>query len=367
MELKNKTILLISPESWDHIFVSKHHYAIHLAARGNKVFFLNPPQNKISICPTDFNNVWSVNYTNFVKGIRFYPAFIQKWLLRTKFNQLQQLCNVKFDIVWSFDNSVFYNFNALPKSILKISHIVDLNQNFQTKIAASTANICFAVSNNILDRLQKFQKKSFWVNHGLNKTPIHTQVNILPGMNKFKVALIGNLAMPYLDWKILYDTVKSNQESDFIFYGPNANNFSFKINDFHIFKKKIGALKNSYFPGKVDANIIPSILERFDILLVSYKEVYHKDQSNSHKMMEYLGSGKVVVATKTLEYENLANTGLIAMTDKNEDFPLLFKNVLNNLKEWNSEEKTKNRIEFASDNTYDKQIDRIEEILNSTL
>ncbi len=40
-----KTILLISPESWGKSFVSKHHYAVELAKKGNIVYFLNPPSD----------------------------------------------------------------------------------------------------------------------------------------------------------------------------------------------------------------------------------------------------------------------------------------------------------------------------------
>src|SRR6186713_730734 len=42
--LRNRTILIVSPQSWGKMYVSKHHYAIELANYGNKVYFLNPPQ-----------------------------------------------------------------------------------------------------------------------------------------------------------------------------------------------------------------------------------------------------------------------------------------------------------------------------------
>ena len=41
--LRGKTILILSPQAWDTMFLSKHYYAIELAKRGNKVYFLNPP------------------------------------------------------------------------------------------------------------------------------------------------------------------------------------------------------------------------------------------------------------------------------------------------------------------------------------
>src|SRR5450755_3125876 len=44
MPLKNKTILIISPQAWGQMYISKHHYAITLAKLGNTVYFLNPPE-----------------------------------------------------------------------------------------------------------------------------------------------------------------------------------------------------------------------------------------------------------------------------------------------------------------------------------
>ena len=46
MQLINKTIIVISPQSWGNMFLAKHHYAIELAKYGNEVYFLNPPQNQ---------------------------------------------------------------------------------------------------------------------------------------------------------------------------------------------------------------------------------------------------------------------------------------------------------------------------------
>ena len=44
--LKGKTILILSPQSWGKMFVSKHHYAIGLAKKGAVVYFLNPPDQE---------------------------------------------------------------------------------------------------------------------------------------------------------------------------------------------------------------------------------------------------------------------------------------------------------------------------------
>lgn len=365
MNLKNKNILLISPEPWEHIFVSKHHYATHLGGRGNNVYFLNPPTTTFRIEETSYKHVWNLYYKGFTKGLRYYPSFIQRFFIKKIFNQLQKQLNVTFNIVWSFDNSVFYDFNALPKSTLKISHIVDLNQNFQTGKAAQTADICFGVTHSIIDRLKQYNKHGHFINHGYNSSKKGDSGSIkLPGRYKIKALYAGNLSMRHLDWEPLYHISKNNPEIDFIYIGPNADDFTLYQNTTHHFKQKIRQLNNAHFVGKVESKKLQNWYKSVDILLISYQEKHHIDQTNSHKMMEYLASGKVIVATKTLEYNSLSDEGIIAMSDKNKELPNLFKEVAINLDKWNSDKITIKRKDFATNNTYDKQIDRIEELLN---
>lgn len=353
----NKTILLISPEPWEHIFVSKHHYATHLAARGNKVYFLNPPNKEnflIIIQKTNYSNLHNIHYNGFVKGLRFLPNFLQHYLLKRKFNQLQEACGVEFDIVWSFDNSVFYDFGALPNSVFKISHIVDFNQNFNRTLATKTANICFGSSSFIVNILVKHNKNSFFINHGYNLIDCESRIAKLPGRNKIKVFYAGNLDIKYLDLILLDKIIEDNPTVDFIFAGKKSRKF------------EMISKSNVYYLGSLVSTILYSHMLEADILLICYQaDSYMKQLSNPHKMMEYLGSGKVVLATKTMEYLNIANEGLIAMSDQNHEFHKLFKKIIDNLEEWNDPKIQQERRAIALNNTYDKQISRAEDYIKS--
>jgi len=44
--LRNKKVLVLSPQSWGKMRISKHHYALKLAALGNEVCFVNPPLDR---------------------------------------------------------------------------------------------------------------------------------------------------------------------------------------------------------------------------------------------------------------------------------------------------------------------------------
>jgi glycosyltransferase involved in cell wall biosynthesis len=365
MMLINKSILIVSPEPWDHLFVSKHHYAIHLAARGNQVFFLNPPTRSLSIKQTEHENLQVLNYFGFVKGMRFFPMWLRKAFFRKSWEQLQALAKTKFDVIWSFDNSVFYDFDAFPEGVLKISHIVDLNQDFETERAASSADICFCTTEQIKNRLIQFNKKTFKITHGYNAPKGTVELKSLPGRNRVKALYAGNLAMQYLDWEIIAKAVEENPQVDFVFVGSGAEVFDLKTNSMHDFKQAIFRCKNVYKLGKVSSEALSSLYQAADVLLIAYQQAHHADQANPHKMMEYLGSGKVIVCTHTAEYLNQKE--LLAMCGDNHKWPALFKDVVANLEKWNAEESQNQRKEFAMDNTYERQLERIEGFIQSII
>ena len=355
--MRHQNILLISPEPWNHIFVSKHHYATHLAALGNKVHFLNPPGRTKRIEDTNYSNVYSIQYHGFPRGLRFFPGFIQRNYIRKVYAELEKLCEVNFDIIWSFDNSVFYNFSALPKEILKISHIVDLNQDFQTKKAASTADICFCTSDFIQKKMFQFNSKVFKINHGYN-IPDNSLPKKLKG--SIKVGYVGSLHIPYLDWGVTLKIVEQNPEVDFYFIGPlkTAKLDSIILNIIKRLKDK----DHVHFIGLISAFDIPNYLAAMDILLIIYKaEEFREQLASPHKMMDYLGSGKIIVSSYTDEYAD--KNHLLLMANKNKELPSLFQQAVLNIRELNNNVNRAKRILFAYDNTYGKQVEKIERLI----
>ena len=281
-----------------------------------------------------------------------------KITLRT-FRKMEKLCDLSFDIIWSFDNSVFYDLDALPKSVFKISHIVDLNMDFQLAQAAQSADICFCTTDILKTKLLRYNEKTYKINHGLaigHKEKPSKQRN----ESQLKAVYVGNLAMKYMDWHILLSTAQQHPNIDFMFFGPHAQNYDTKINAMHDDKRRLFELDNTFAPGTIDSDEIPSILAQADFLLIAYQEAHHQDQANPHKVMEYLASGKPIVSTFTKEYDGL---GLFEMSIKNKEFEHLFKQAVFRLKDLNANELAQQRKKFASNNTYDLQISRIEKII----
>jgi len=148
---------------------------------------------------------------------------------------------------------------------------------------------------------------------------------------------------------------------DFIFVGPNHDQLSFSANTTHSDKEQIQEQTNVFFLPEISSSSIMSFLLQADLLLISYQEKYLVDQSNPHKMLEYLYSGKPIVATYTNEY---ANKNLMYMSEKNKEWLGIFNDVVKNLLAYSSSDLIEKRRNFALENTYDKQIDRIGKLIN---
>lgn len=356
MTLENKNILLISPEPWNHLPVSKHHYAITLAKLGNKVYFLNPPSTDFNIKSTEYNYLKVINYKRFKKGLRYFPAPLRKYLMLKRYIQLQKMANCKFDIIWSFDNSVFFDYNFLKthNKPLILSHIVDYSQDFNFEISSATADLCLGVTCNIVEKQKKYNLNSHFINHGYAGVDIqHTGLN-MPGKNAVKALYAGNLQLKYIDWNLLHKVIENFTNVDFLFAGT----------PFSKDQQKILSHENVHYLGLLKKDDLLNSYENVDILILAYKDQDYPEQlTNSHKVMEYFGSGKVIISTWLQDYEFLKDDEAILMNRDHEDYIKTFRNVCENLLYYNNENLKNTRIKIARDHLYINQIQKVADLL----
>jgi len=377
MTLKNKTILLISPNKWGKMTVSKHHYAMELAKRGNTVYFLNPPnltKNHFEITELK-ENLYLIDYKPIYRAERFLPKFMFVFLVRLQIKYLFWKINKPIDVLWSFSASIFTNLSWF-KAKLKLFHPVDQLETTKEINIAKNANIVFSVSEIILDKLKEYRYKSFFINHGLShefvdlaKERLLKIASTIKTENKVKVAYVGNLLLKSLDRKICKKIIEQNPDIDFNFYGAfkfSDSNLSGYIDNTTIdFIKFLELSPNVILKGSTPSKEIANHLADFDVLLVliNSQKDYNKG-SNSHKIIEYLSTGKVIVSNHLSTYKNQRE--LIKMVDEmhNEKLPELFKTVINNLEYYNNPELQRKRIKYALENTYEKQIIRIKQYIS---
>lgn len=289
-----------------------------------------------------------IDYLGFVKGMAYLPKRIRHFLFRKVFKRISGLSKVDFDVVWSFDNSVFYDFDFLPKRVIKICHIVDLNMDYNFIRAAATADMCFGCSSYIVDKLSKVNQNSFFINHGYVGNSYEEQIEI--NSDKIKVGYAGNLDIKYLDWDLLNKCFKKYDNVDFYLAGNMDQDHN------------IGAHENVHHMGVLPKSQLTSFYKNMDLLVIAYRADEFKEQlANPHKMMEYLGSGKPIVATFTTEYSGLGN--LIYMSKNNNEWLDVFDDALKDIRNTSELKLADQRKEVAIQNTYDKQIDVVEKLI----
>jgi len=351
VHFKNKSILLISPEPWAAHHVSKHHYAKTLA-KENQVFFLNPFSSKKKI--SKINDTLKIVDWNFsLKGIRFFPPFLQAITYKKEINKIEKFCGTSFDVIWNFDPSRFFNLTKVQA--YSICHIVDFNQGFQRNTLATTSDITFVTSNFLHTELRKYNQKTFKIHHGYQLVENSKNFSLPKTKLAVKVAMIGNLTRKCIDWKSIVDIITANTDVQFYFIGAYNQDIFQKIN-----------YSNVYWLGKVDASYLPTILDHIDISLCAYKIETEEDivqHANLHKHMEYLASGKVLVSSYVDEYKNKAQ--LLEMVMPNEDIVERFAQIVSKLEIYNSEEKQRARKKFALAHSYKKQLEKINQLIET--
>lgn len=356
-------ILLISPEPWDAHAVSKHHYARTLASQGHRVFFLDPPERgrrQITLEPlADNHGVVRVRAPRVAPGLRRMPRAVRCWLECRWLLRLEAEVGCRMDVIWLFENSRFFDLR-FAGSRLKIYHQVDLNQGFHPDIAARTADVCFCASSVIRRVLLPHNERTYFIQHGTaaaSAMPFAERQYDWLSDGCVNAAYVGNLAIPYLDWPVLIEVVRGHPHVQFHMIGGfDAHGQPFL---------DLANQSNVVWWGKVESDEIPGILEQMDILLLCYSQDYCDQVSNPHKLMEYLASGRIVVATYTEEFNDHSELIVMSQRGSNVGYSALFSSVLSQLSVYNSPERMAARRAFAAEHAYPRQLQRIQGYLRA--
>ena len=349
-------ILLISPEPWDGHFVSKHHYALEVAQRGHDVLFHGPPERgpmRLETVVRPEATLQILRAPSVAPGLRFLANSLRQRLEARWLQNVERLAGKVIDLVWLFENSRFFDMRYAGDRV-KIYHQVDLNQDFHPEVAARTADHVLCSSDVIKERLSTVRSDAQVIHHGVQSNLFDPSSEAgLFANGKVNCVYAGNLSMQYLDRDLLLRCLWAYPNVSFHFFG------GFSTDD--EFQGHLADHPNVHLHGKVDARRMLPILSNADILMVTYHKAHFRDQSNPHKMMEYMMSGKVTVATYTSEYQRVSD--LVAMCPPDGDYVELLGKVIDDIQTWNAPELMNRRKAFAADNTYARQLDRIAAVL----
>ena len=378
-ELSNKTVLLISPERWGKMRVSKHHYALELAKNNCNVFFLEPPANNLADtcivkeCP-DHKGIKIIQYRPVFKWKRLLPAFIFRLLLRKQVQIILKAIGSTPDVVICFQGYLFLNLKWFHAEKI-IFFAADQFENTTIPPEIQTADLVLAVSDTIQKRIADAGFRARQINHGLQpafvelaRKTILTNKNTYKGERSLAIGYVGNLRMQALDRLMMMNVIRSYPQHRFLFWGSykqsELNLGGVLTDEANSFIDFLVEAPNVELRGVVSGDELLTQMLDCDLFWLCWQTGIYKmwDGSNSHKILEYLATGKPVVSHYVSSYKD---TGLLYMLQDadNSGYAELFQQVINLVQKGESEDVRHKRLQFALDNSYANQLNRIEQFL----
>lgn len=362
-----KQILIISPQPWEGFRVSKHHYAIELAERGNRVFFVDPPlldgnlrPGGIKLAGTRVAGIQSIKYRpRFPYTLKFHCRWLFDRLMRQQAKRIRAACGDRLDVVWDFDNT--YNFANLEEfgTSLKIFHPVD--QIVTHCSSTKQADIVFAIAQSILDRISLGETPAHRIGHGLSRLHVdfarrRIAEDASPTCTQLRIGYVGNLLHPAVDRECISAVVVANPDVRFDFFGPYCDPDGDP--PLHRWIESLVGRANCHFYGLCDQALILSHAENIQGWLVCYDS--SKDMNNgadSHKILEYLATGAPVTSSRIDAY---ADNDLLYMPKMKSNDRVLscFSEMKHDLL-LGKDDRRRERLEFALQRSYGDRLNEI--------
>lgn len=353
-QLRGKHILLISGEPWEGLHMSKHHLAEELARRGNSVTWLDPPVNDAGNMTIEVvGPVHRVRYRHRLRGVNNMPAFVRNWYYDRLLRRIETMRGQPIDLIWCFDSSRLGRFPGRGR--FGLFHPVDLRVLPGSEGLVRTADLVLTVASPIAAALRTMQPRSAvqLIGHALDlrwttALPASTERHERP-----RVMCAGNMSMPMLDWELLYTEASDHPGADFHFIGPYDPTFP------DPWAARARDLPNTTLHGLLDKEAMVPLLASADVLLVCYRaDLYPDDVSNSHKVLEYLATGKCVVASWTADYQH-EDVPMLMARERWQHRDLL-RTALGALDVQNDVRSRSQRIAYAHARTIHHRVDQME-------
>ncbi|MDF1722296.1 MAG: glycosyltransferase [Minwuia sp.] len=364
--LAGKQILLISPQPWDHMPISKHHYAEALGS-SNSVWFLDPPDWSLSpgtIRQQDTGIPGVVRVTwrpRVLRALRFHAHGLYRYWIGLEARRLVRRLGTQFDLVWCFDFNTFPDLRAFGAG-RAIFHPVDPLTTPRQYAIGRTADLILSVSQQILSSATSVSPgvANAVINHGIGPDfaalaarPVQDHV---PG-ETIRCGYFGNLDRGTINVALIAETVARCPNISFHFWGPFSPDSPLP--------SALRESANCVFHGAMGKPALVEAVSEMDCFILAYLDhAAESDRSNAHKILEYFATGRAVISTRMNIYADDADLMVMAQAADDADFPDRFLEVISDLPLHNSRERQMRRRALALEHTYPRNIARIDAMLS---
>jgi len=334
--MKNEDIICISSIDWDFIWQGHQEIMSTLAARGNRVLFIE----NTGVRPPNFKDMPRLkkrlhNWMHSVKGIRkerenlyiYSPLilpfpysriarFINKHLVSSTLKRWIKSVGFSNPIVWTFlpTGLVLDLVGSLDPKLL-IYYCID---NFSAsspqakrirkteEVLLKKADIVFVTAKNLYDFCSGYNRNVHIFPYGVN-LDVYEKIRKrgskrpedMPKNLNDVVGYIGGIHK-WIDFDLVKFLAERHPGKQFVFVGPLQENVS-----------ALGDFTNIYFLGQKSYEELPEYIRNFKVCIIPYRITDYTKNVYPTKINEYLYMGKPVVSTALPE--------VLAFNERNRD------------------------------------------------
>lgn len=397
MKTDSKCILLFGYGRFDQRFETVSYIlAKELAKKNNKVYYIDYPFTTKDVIRSkktesyrvrekafkgDNNGIIETSIPNLkivvlppLWSIHFLPeGKLYRKLLQINEKRIAQRINsvIKAESIddFIFFNSWVFHFPNVSKYIkpaLRIYHCIDpIIMDYDAKhgivseqqlIANSDMIIC--TSKQLYEERKVKHPKTFFVanaadiNHSILATEEKLKEHDL--LSQFKKPIIGYFGNieKRIDYEMMKAVAQKNPDKTFVFAGPVERRW---VPDFFF------SIPNVHFIGRIPYEEMPSVVKAFDIAIIPFRKYEHSATVFPMKLFEYLGAGKPVVSTDFNPDLKTFTNDLVFYCSSAEEFSAAINQALST----DSEVLKKERIQLASQHTWESRATAIEELFET--
>jgi hypothetical protein len=324
-------VLIISPQHWGIMRVTKHHYAIELTKLGHEVYFLEPlePNWKIGRSSftqktTEYTNLKVLSHTIVAPyNLKFHVKGFFDLFMKRHIKKMEKRLG-RFDLVWSFDltGAIPLKYFNANRKIFFAADWPPYNDNIK---APESADLVVSVAREILDQYPNKHKKLL-VSHGVAECFIEAgKIPFTKIDDKLRIGMSGNFLRPDIDRPVLLDIIASFPDILFECFGayePKSSNLGgANDQDTITFIEELKTAPNVILNGMLSPEKLAIELRRMDAFLICYD--VEKDQSkgtNYHKVSEYLVYGRPIISNYISAYD--CEVRSLKMVERGKNFEL---------------------------------------------
>ena len=374
--MNNLDIIITGLQPWHSNIGGNSKNIAEEFSKTNRVIFINPPlDRKTKYLNNETkenngliklkNNLWVYSPPTILESVNWMPRILFRFFNRKN--------NLRFskDIKKALELLNFESFIMLVDSdMFRSKHLASLlkpklfiyytRDNLMTvpywkkhggkmePEIMNTSDFVIANSPYLSGLSKKHNENSFYVGQGCDLTHFKhkniTEPNDLAKIKGLKIGYVGLLTSRRLNIELIEGLAKLKPEWQIVLIGPQEDCFK---------KSNLHEINNIHFLGSKDMSLLPSYIQFFDICI--NPQIINELTIGNYprKIDEYLAMGKPTVATETPTMEIFKDHVYLGKTSLN------YVNCIELALKENSDEKIKNRIQFAKSHTWENNVTEI--------